>query len=242
MSDVIFITGAKGGSGATTCAVGAGLALAASGERTLYVDGDTLCASGLQIARVDNLCSYTLGDALKGGCRVKQALINHTLSPNFYVLPTLGCADGKFIADAVNSLAPSFDRILCDDVAAGVCNRAVLVTEPYASCVKNATYAAAKLKDGGFKKVELIVNKVNGGLVFDGAILTPQEYATLVRCELAGVVPEDLLLPLYGIKKGTKKAFDILAQRLMGREKIFDVIKPYYGVKGKIRRKMRYCI
>ena len=242
MSDVIFITGAKGGSGATTCAVRAGLALAANGERTLYVDGDALCASGMITCGVESLCSYTLADALKGGCKVKQAIINHPHSACFFVLPTLGCCDGQFICSAINSLIPSFDKIICDNTAAGVCNRAVLVAEPYPALVRSAGTAASRLKDGGFKKVELIVNKVNGGLVFDGSILTPQEYATLVRCELLGVIPEDLTLPLSGMKSGTKKAFNILAQRLMGGEKIYDVIRPYYGVKGKIKRKMRYCI
>lgn len=242
MPDMIFITGAKGGSGATTCAIKAGQALAALGERTLYVDGDGTCANGMITAGADNLCSYTLADALKGACRVKQAIINHPLSPCFYVLPTLGCGDGQFICNAVNSLAPSFDRIICDNTAASVCNRAVLVAEPYPSGVKSAGTAAARLKDGGFKRVELILNKVNGGLVFDGAILTPQEYAALIRCELLGVIPEDLTLPLSGMNSNTKKAFNILAQKLLGKEKIFDVIKPYYGVKGKIKRKMRYCI
>lgn len=242
MSDMIFITGAKGGSGATTCAIKAGLALAALGERTLYVDGDGLCASGMQIAGVEKLCSYTLADALKGACRVKQSIINHPYSPQFYVLPTLGCGDRQFICNAVNSLTSSFDVILCDDTAAAVCNRAVLVAEPYTAFVKSAIAAAAKLKDVGFKRVELIANKVNGGLVFDGVILTPQEYATVVRCELLGVIPEDLTLPLSSMNSNTKKAFNLLAKRLLGGEKIFDVIKPYYGVKGKIKRKMRYCI
>lgn len=242
MSDVIFVTSAKGGSGATTCAVKTGLALAANGERTLYVDGDTLCASGMITCGVESLCSYTLADAVKGACRVKQALINHPLSPRFYILPTLGCSDAKFICDAVNSLAPSFDKIICDSVAEDVCNRAILVTEPYPYHIRSAGTAASKLKDRGFKKIELVVNKVNGGLVFDGTILSPQELATLTRCTLAGVIPEDLLLPLSGMKTGTKKAFLTLAQHLTGGEKIYDVIKPYYGVKGKIKRKMRYYI
>lgn len=242
MSDVIFVTGAKGGSGATTCAAATGFALALCGERTLFVDGDTQCASGLESAKVDSLCSYTLGDALNGACRVKQALINHPLSPNFYILPTLGCSDGEFIFNAVSALAPSFDRILCDGVAIGACNRAMLVSEPYPLSVKSACCAAAKLKDRGFKSVGLVVNKVNGGLVFDGAILTPQEYATLSRCELLGVIPEDLLIPLSKMKNSTKKAFNTLALKLMGNDKIFDVIKPYYGVKGAIKRKVRYYL
>lgn len=242
MADMIFMTGAKGGSGATTCAIKVGLALAALGERTLYVDGDGLCANGMQIAGVEGLCAYTLADAVKGACRVKQTVINHPLSPRFYVLPTLGCGDRQFICNAVNTLSTSFDRIICDNTASAVCNRAVLVAEPYPAFVKSAVTASARLKDVGFKKVELIANKVNGGLVFDGVILTPQEYATIVRCELLGVVPEDLTLPLSGMNLNTKKAFNLLAKRLLGGEKIYDVIRPYYGVKGKIKRKMRYCI
>ncbi|MGN0807733.1 MAG: AAA family ATPase [Candidatus Coproplasma sp.] len=242
MSDVIFVTSAKGGSGATTCSYLTAAALASYGERTLYVDGDALCASGMQTAEVEQLCTYTLADALKGACRIKQALINHPRFPNLYILPALGCNDGEFIQNAVNTLKPSFDRILCDGVAVGACNRAVLVTEPYASNIKSATTAAARLKDGGFNKVELVVNKVNGGLVFDGAILTPQELSTLTRCSLCAVIPEDLLLPLSSMKNSTKKAFSLFAKRLAGGDKIFDVIKPYYGVKGKIKRKLRSCI
>lgn len=242
MSDVIFMTGAKGGSGVTTCSAMVALSLAQCGERTLYVDGDTECANGLFVTGVEELCSYTLEDARKGACRVKQALINHPLTPNLYVLPALGCRDGEFIYNAVSSLTSSFDRILCDNAAVAACNRAVLVSSPYPSSVKCATGAAASLKDGGLKTVGLIVNGVNGGLVFDGAILTPQEFAALVRCELFGVVPEDLNLPLRKMKKSTQKAFNLIARKIMGDDKIYDVIKPYYGVKGKIKRKMRYYL
>ncbi len=242
MSDVIFITNAKGGAGSTTCAAMTALSLAIRGERTLFVDGDTRSGNGLFVAGVNELCTYTLEDAFKGACRIKQALINHPLSPNLYILPTLDCRNGDFIADAVTSLCQTFDVILCDNAAARACNRAALVTEPYPASIKSAKRAAAQLKDTGFKAVELIVNKVNGGLVFDGAILTPQELASITRCELLGVVPEDLLLPMQKIKKDTRKAFDTIAQKLLGGDKIYDVIKAYYGVKGKVKRKMRCCI
>lgn len=242
MGDVIFMTGAKGGCGTTTCAVKTGLALATHGERTLFVDGDYLCGTGLQIADLEESCTYTLEDARQGACRVKQALINHDSNPNFYVLPTLGCHDGEFIARAVEGLAHSFDVILCDGVAMSLCTRAIIVTEPYPYTIKSTQTAAAKLNDGGFKKIGLVINKINGGLVFDGAILTPQEYATVSRCELFGVVPEDLLLPVLKMRASTKKSFDLLAERILGKKKILDVIKPYYGVKGKIRRKLRRCV
>lgn len=242
MTDVVFMTGAKGGCGTTTCAVATGLALAEHGERTLFVDGDFSCGTGLRIADLEESCTYTLEDARRGACRVKQALVNHPRYPNFYVLPTLDCSDAEFIARAVESLIPSFDAVLCDGVAKSLCTRAIIVTEPYAYTIKSAQTAAAKLNDTGFKKTGLLVNKINGGLVFDGEILTPQEYAAVVKCELFGIVPEDLLLPLGKMKTGTKKAFDVLAERLTGKKKIFDVIKPYYGVKGKIKRKIRRCV
>lgn len=239
MSDVIYIAGAKGGSGATTCAVRTGLALALRGERTLIVDGDAVCGSGLTVAGVAELCSYTLGDARKGACRVKQALINHPLSPNLYILPSLGCTDKAFAEEAVRGCCGQFDRVLCDGAAMGACGRAVVVTEPYVSSLTCAKRTAAYLKDAGFVSVGLIVNKVNGGLAYDGAIPVPQEIAALVRCELAGVIPEDLQLPSGKIRSSTRKAFAYTAGRLLGENKIYDVIKAYSGVKGIIRRKMR---
>lgn len=239
MSDLVYMTSAKGGSGATTCSFMTGLALAMRGERTLIVDGDFECGNGMTVAGVSELCSYTLEDAQRGACRVKQALINHPLCANLYILPTLGCKDMQFIADAVKSSETQFDRVLCDGVAIGACNRAVMVSEPYASSVECAKRTAAYLKDTGFKSVGLIVNKVNGGLVFDGAILTPYELAELTRCILTGVIPEDLRIASGRAKKTTRKAFAYTAEKLLGGDKIFDVIKAYSGVKGAIKRKIR---
>ncbi len=59
MADVVYMTNSKGGAGVTTCAVRTGLALALRGERTLVVDGDTVCGNGISAAGVSELCSYT---------------------------------------------------------------------------------------------------------------------------------------------------------------------------------------
>lgn len=240
MSDCIYITSSRGGEGATTVSLYLGLALAESGERTLVLDGDCDCASAMQVSGLNGLSVYTLADAQKGACRVKQAMIRHPLSPNLYLLPTLGCNDGIFVENAVNECCGQFDRVLCDGAAAGACNRAVLVTGPYPSSLASAKKRAASLSDGGFKEVALIVNKVNGGLVFDGAVLTPQETATIIRLPLLGVIPEDLSMPLGKIKPSSRRAFEMTCKRLLGREeKVYGVIKPYTGVTGMIKRKLR---
>lgn len=240
MTDVIFITGCKGGVGTTTVAIGLGAALARLGERTLVLDGDDNCASGLEISNLQGLGVYTLADAQKGACRVKQAILSHPDHPNLFVLPTLDCHDEQYIAESVKDCAPLFDRVICDGRAAQACNRALLVSDPYPNTLSCARKKAAALTDGGFKDTKLILNKVNGGLVFDGFILTPQEIATLTRIPLCAVIPEDLKMPIGKTRPETQKAFGLAAEFLMGKnDKFYRVIKPYSGVKGIIKRKMR---
>lgn len=240
MSDVIYISSARGGAGATTCAVMLGLALSAEGERTLVIDGDSICANGLEICKLQGMNVYTLADVEEGACRVKQAILQHPSSPNLYILPTLGCKSHEIAATAVKECEPLFDRIICDGTAQSACKRAVLVSDPYSSSINSAKRRGAQLKDGGFNDVSLIANKVNGGLVFDGSILTPQEFASMVRLPLLGVIPEDLNLPLNKVLPSTKKAFSMTAAAVMGKSnKTFGVVKPYLGVTGALKRRLR---
>ncbi|MDE6373864.1 MAG: AAA family ATPase, partial [Clostridia bacterium] len=172
MSEIVFMTGATGGAGVTTCAVNLAAALSEDGERTLIIDGDCECANGLEACGLQGLSVYTLADAEEGACRVKQAILQHPASPNLYVLPTLGCANAAFTETAIGECAPLFDYIICDNTGANACNRALLVCDPYSASLTRARKRGGELKDGGFKQTGIIVNKVNGGLVFDGAILT----------------------------------------------------------------------
>lgn len=243
MADCIFICGGNGGSGVSTVSFYLGAAFAALGERTLVVDGDCECASELYLSGESAQGVYTLADAENGACRIKQVLLPHHKIGNLYFLPTLGCANKTFIESAVSALAETFDRVICDGTAAGACNRAALVCEGYKQNVARAVLAASKLKDKKFAEVGLILNKVNGGLVYDGTTSTPKEFAGLLKCELYGAIPEDFYLPLGGIKKRTKRAFELCALKMTGRsEKVFKTVKPYRGIKGYFKRKLRYFI
>lgn len=240
MAEVIYIAGARGGAGATTCAVRLALALASLGERTLVLDGDSECASGLEICGLQGLNVYTLADAEEGACRVKQAVLQHPDCPNMYLLPTLGLKNAGFCESAVSECTKIFDVIICDGVAIGACRRAVVVSAPYSSSIAAAKLRGAKLKDGGLENVSLIVNKVNGGLVFEGAVLSPQEFASVVRLPLLGVIPEDLTLPVGKIRPSTARAFDMTAAAVLGRsKKTYATVKPYVGVTGYFKRKLR---
>ena len=243
MAEVIFVTSARGGAGATTCAVRLGLALAEKGERTLIIDGDRDFAAGLEICGLQGLNVYTLADAEEGACRIKQAILQHPSSPNLYVLPTLGCKDPLSAERAAKECGSLFDRILCDGTARGACGRAILVSDPYSPSLVCAKSKGALIKDSGITDTQVVLNKVNGGLVFDGEILTPQEFASVVRLPLLGIIPEDPYLPLGKARTNTKKAFSMTADALMGKsKKTYGVIKPYAGLKGAIKRKLRACL
>jgi hypothetical protein len=240
---------------------------------------------------------YTLLDAKKGNCRVKQTILKHPRSHNFYIMPSLGmaecvslstplnvadCASGmasgyispistsrisvssgsaelpdsakspysvelsgsaedeKFCEQAIAEVEGLFDYIICDKIALKICDRAIVVCDPYQLSLRCCDRELAKLADSGVKNIQLLLNKVNGGLVFDGEIMTPQEIATILHTPLLGIVPEDLTLPLGKCRDETRRAFKIVAENLSGKsQKTLSVIKPYLGMGGLIKRKLR---
>lgn len=240
MAKKIYMTSFKGGTGVTTCCVGLGLALAEAGERTLIADGDVYCAGALQVGGLANMQTYTLEDYSKGACRAKQTLIPHPKTGNLTFLSALGLKDMKAAARALDELDGLFDYVLSDKLAPESCDAAVIVTEPYPPSVRSADCCRAYLADGGFKDVLLFVNKLNGGLILNGEAMTAQEIASLLRLPLKAVIPEDLALPTGKWKKSTLKAFKAAADCVTGRrDAAFNVLAPYFGVNGFIKRKVR---
>ena len=70
--------------------------------------------------------------------------------------------------------------------------------------------------------------------------MSAQEIAALLRLPLKAVIPEDLALPLGKWRKSTVKAFKIAAESLSGkREGLCNVLSPYFGLNGFIKRKVR---
>lgn len=239
MAEKIFITGAKGGVGATTCAFGVGAALAETGASVLIIDGDRLAAAGLEACGLANMQTYCLSDYERGACRAKQTLITHPQIPNLCVSAALNLKDCAAAENAVRELDGLFDYILADKICKGACDRAVIVTEPYPAAVKRADACACSLTDDGLK-TELIVNKLNGGQIIEGNVPCAEEIAAILRLSLVGAIPEDLTLPLKKMKKGTYKAFCLTAAKIAGKgEKVTNPARGYFGPAGFIKRKLR---
>lgn len=240
MAIKIYMTNLKGGTGVTTCCIGLGLSLAIAGERTLILDGDRYAANALTIGGCPNMQIYTLADYEKGACRAKQTLVAHHHTVNLSLSSSLGLSDEKFAEAAIDELDGLFDYILLDKIARKKCDSAIIVTEPHMPSVKSSDACKALLSDSGIKDVSLIVNKLNGGQIINGEVMTAQEIASLLHLPLKAVIPEDLSLPLGKWKKSTLKAFKVAAETVSGRrESLCNVLKPYFGFNGYIKRKVR---
>lgn len=240
MAVKILLTSQKGGTGVSTCTLGLGGALAAMGQKTLLVDGDEsgtglLCISGCAQSSV-----YSLGDYKSGACRAKQVVLKPQGIQNLYLLPSNGCSDSSTLLRAVTELEGLFDYVLCDKALSGLCEQALIVTEPYIPSLKSADRCCNLLKDMGCQKVGLFINKVSGALLYEGQILPPVEIAYMLHTELVAVVPEDLSLPLGKCKKATERAFKTAAERISGKKKIiYTATRSVTGLLGFCSRKLR---
>lgn len=240
MSQKIFFTGFKGGCGVSFCCFGVGLALARSGERTLVLDGDCRCGSGLMTGGILYPPVYTLADYERGACRAKQTVITHPKHSNLCYASAEGLRERAFAENAVRDLDGLFDYILLDNIAGKICDRAMIISEPYAPSVKCADKCRSYLFDGGIKTVELIVNKINGGLILNGDIMTAREIAAVLNMPLAAAIPEDLTLASGKIKESTGAAFKAAAKYITGeKSSAYNVFKGYTGVGGYLKRKLR---
>lgn len=240
MAKKILFTSLKGGTGVTSCAAGIAFALAEQGERTLLVDGDFNCGCALTVCGFDGMQVYTMSDYGRGACRAKQLLITNPKSSNLSLISCMGCKDARITERAVFETEGLFDYVIYDGGNVKYCDFAVIVTEPYLPSVKSADRCAGAIKDLGVNDVKLLINKVSGGLIISGEIMTPEEIAALLNLKLLAVIPEDLSLPIGKIHPSTSKAFKIAADNLCGKsDYTLNPVKRYFGVNGYIRRKMR---
>lgn len=240
MAKKIYFTSSKGGAGATTVAAGTAFALATCGERTLILDGDSESACALGVCGCAGRQTFTVADYKSGMCRAKQAIVQHPKYKNLYIMPTLGCDDGRAAESAVLEVSELFDFVLCDGAAQRACGQAVIITEPYMPSLRAADAKIAALKDGGMHIGGVIVNKVNGGLIVDGKTGYPEDVARALGVPLIAAVPEDLDLTLGEWRPYSMRYFKVAAERLRGKNaKLPHIEAGYTGAGGYFRRRLR---
>lgn len=257
MARKIVLTGGKGGIGKTVLSCLIATRLAVRGERTIVCDADfSLCNAHL-FSGLSDLIVYDVIDAIEGRCRAKQALVQHPLYPNFYLLPSTHSAPERYVSPqslkaVLETLSPTFDFILIDcptgadegfHRAVSCADEAIVIATPDLMSVTDADRINGLLKNYALQNVSLLVNRVRGDLLSKEKILSPWEISKLVQLPLLGVVPESDKVVKNGLKDPTG-CIAMLAEAIMrgnagGKIRYYDVTEPFKGAFGGLKKYMR---
>ena len=261
MSEVIVITSGKGGVGKTTTTANVGTGLAMEGKKVVLIDTDIGLRNLDVVMGLENRIVYTLVDVIEGNCRIKQALIKDKRNPTLYLLPSAQTRDKTAVspeemAKLTEELKDEFDYILLDcpagieqgfkNAIAGA-DRAIVVTTPEVSAVRDADRIIGLLDANEIKKTELVVNRLRADMVKRGDMMSSQDVVEILSVDLLGVVPDDENIvvstnqgePLVGSKCLAGQAYKNICDRIMGEDVPFLDLTQKNGFFSKLKNKFK---
>jgi len=257
MSEVIVITSGKGGVGKTTTTANVGTGLAQEGKKVVLIDTDIGLRNLDVVMGLENRIVYNLVDVVEGNCSMKQALIKDKRYPNLSLLPSSQTRDKSAVSPEqmvklIDELKEEFDYILLDCTAgieqgfknaiAGA-DRALVVTTPEVSAIRDADRIIGLLGANEAKRTELIVNRLRMDMVKRGDMMNINDVTDILAIDLIGAIPDDEQIvistnqgePLVGSDCLAGKAFANICHRILGEEVPFLDLEIKSSVWGKLK-------
>lgn len=258
MSQVIVITSGKGGVGKTTTSANVGTGLAILGKRVVLIDTDIGLRNLDVVMGLENRIVYNLVDVVEGNCRMKQALIRDKRYPNLYLLPSAQTRDKSAVTPEqmtklADDLREEFDYIILDcpagieqgfyNAIAGA-DRALVVTTPEVSAIRDADRIIGLLETKGIKKNSLIINRLRIEMVQKGDMMTVEDVTEILAIPLLGVIPDDEQVviatnqgePIVGTDSLSGHAYDHICRRILGEEIPIPDFSHSDGFFSRVRR------
>ena len=240
MGEVIVVTSGKGGVGKTTTVANIGTGLAMLNKKTVVVDTDIGLRNLDVILGLENRIVYNLVDVINGSCRMKQALIKDRRYPDLFLLPSAQTKDKSAVSPEqmiklTDELREEFDYVLLDcpagieqgfrNAIAGA-DKAIVVTTPEVSAIRDADRIIGLLEAEELKKIELVINRIRMDMVKRGDMMSVEDVVDILAIDLIGVVPDDESIviatnegePLVGSDTQAGKAFANICHRVLGEE------------------------
>lgn len=205
MGEVIVVTSGKGGVGKTTTSANLGTGLAASGKKVVLVDTDIGLRNLDVVMGLENRIVYDIVDVTSGNCRLKQALIKDKRFEHLYLLPAAQTKDKTAVSPEqmkalTDELRTEFDYAVIDcpagieqgfkNAIAGA-DRAVVVTTPEVSAVRDADRIIGLLEAAELRNPRLVINRIRPQMVKRGDMMDISDILDILAIDLLGVVPED---------------------------------------------------
>jgi septum site-determining protein MinD len=205
MGEAIVFTSGKGGVGKTTTIANIGAGLSRLDKKVVMLDTDMGLRNLDVVMGMEEQIQYNLLDLLEGKCRLKQALIRDKRYLGLYMIPAaLKCTDlGEYegkLKSLIGQLKQEFDYCLIDcpagidegfHFAVTAADRAIVVTTPHISAVRDAGRTIRRLDELGISRLELLINSYNPRMVRKRDMLSESDIVELLSLNCIGVIPTD---------------------------------------------------
>lgn len=199
------ITSGKGGVGKTTTTANLGVALALRGNRVVVLDADIGLRNLDVVMGLENRIVYDLVHVAEGACELHQAMIRDRAVKNLYLIPAAQTRDknaitGDQLKQVCDGLKDDFEYVLIDSPAGieqgfrnalAPADRAVVVTTPEVSAVRDADRVIGLVEATGLPTPGLVLNRVRAEMVRQRDMMSTEDILGLLSVELLGLVPED---------------------------------------------------
>ncbi len=261
MGEVIVITSGKGGVGKTTTTANIGAGLAMLQKKVVLIDTDIGLRNLDVVMGLENRIVYNLVDVVEGNCRIRQALIRDKKWPELYLLPSAQTRDKSAVTPEqmkklTDELREEFDYILLDcpagieqgfkNAIAGA-DRALVVTTPEISAIRDADRIIGLLEVNEVRKTELIVNRLRMELVRRGDMMSVEDVVEILAIPLLGAVPDDENIvvstnrgePLTGTDCPAGKAYANICRRVTGEQVDFMDFNEKRGLFRRLRGRFK---
>ena len=186
MGEAIVFTSGKGGVGKTTTIANIGAGLSRLDKKVIMLDTDMGLRNLDVVMGMEDQIQYNLIDLLENKCRLKQALIRDKRYPNLYTL--------------ISHLKQEFDFCLIDcpagiedgfHFAVSAADRAVVVTSPHISAVRDAGRVICLLDGMRLSQIDLLINAYNAHMVRKHDMLSQKDVEDILGLSAIGVIPAD---------------------------------------------------
>ena len=238
--EVIVVTSGKGGVGKTTTSANVGTGLAKAGKKVCLIDTDIGLRNLDVVMGLENRIVYNLVDVVEGNCRVKQALIRDKKNPGLYLMPSAQTKDKSAVTPSqmikvIEHLKEQFDYIILDcpagieqgfqNAIAGA-DRALVVTTPEVSAIRDADRIIGLLETAGISKMDLVINRIRIEMVHRGDMMSSSDVVDILGIPLIGIVPDDENVvistnqgvPLVGENCPAGLAYANIVERIQGKD------------------------
>jgi len=237
----IVVTSGKGGVGKTTSAANIGTALAMNGKKVCLIDADIGLRNLDVVMGLENRIVYDIVDVVENNCRLEQAMIRDKRYDGLYLLPAAQTRDKTSVTpfqmeELITELKEDMDYVIVDSPA-GIeqgfknaisgADKAVIVTTPEISAVRDADRIIGLLEAEGLRDPEVIINRIRKDMVDRGDMMGIDDMIEILAIDLLGIVPEDEGI-VVSTNKGEPialndrakagKAYRNIARRLMGED------------------------